>query len=135
MVMVWHLNIHYVLAMSLAKIYNVTITWIIMHAMKFIGKEMFKMHWKKENNCQFVQPSCVDIVSFHQFALQGAWLECTMYCIIPKPWHKLACTLGPMNIHVKGWKCGFRTLPSSRRQCQRNKSNFSLFLIKITIIY
>jgi hypothetical protein len=56
-----------------------------MHAMKFIGKELLKMHWKKENNCQFVQTLCVDIVSFHQFELQGAWLKCTMYCIIPKP--------------------------------------------------
>jgi hypothetical protein len=72
MVMVCHLNIHYVLAMSLAKIYNVTITWKIMHAMKFIAKELFKMHWKKENNCQFIQPLCADILNFHQFALQGA---------------------------------------------------------------
>jgi hypothetical protein len=80
MVMVWHLDNHRVLAMCLAKTCNVIITLGTMFAMKPIGRELQKFHWKKENNLLLVQPLFIDIVSLHQFALQGVLLDCTMSC-------------------------------------------------------
>ncbi len=55
-----------------------------MPILKLIGKELLKMHCKKIS-CKLVQPLCVDIVSFHQFALQGVWLESIRFCIVSRP--------------------------------------------------
>jgi hypothetical protein len=42
----------------------------------------------------------VDIASFHQNALWGVQPKCIISYINQKPWHKLASTLGDMNIQL-----------------------------------
>jgi hypothetical protein len=55
-----------------------------MPIMKLIRKELLKMHCKKKSH-KLVQPLCVNIVSFHQFALEGVWLESIRFCIVLRP--------------------------------------------------
>jgi len=67
--MVWQLDGHHVLAMCLAKTCNVIIMLGTMFAMKLTGRELQKIHWKKEDNMLPIWPLFANIISLHQFAL------------------------------------------------------------------